>query len=306
MRLHGTWAASWHVCAAMALAGAFGHAPLLAPTSWAPPNDPTHALHRRFEWRQLLFTTCYLHSIVQERRKFGAIGFNVPYEFNQSDLSACTQFLQVRAKWIVGWGVGEALSGVAGSGMHQWGQPGAYTPCALPTAVEVPEPKHRPRPALLPPPSRTCWTWTPSARRSPTGPPSATWWPPSSTAAASRTTLTGCCWRRMQRSSTTRHVLGAEGGWVGVQAGQTFEGGWGGAGQGSRWALQVRRRPCATCRLCAALLAPFLLKLGSRTSPRHSSQNSTHPPTCCPAVRRAGGAAQELRAAPQLLRPRRR
>ena len=48
----------------------------------------------RMEWRQLLWVLCHLHSVTQERRKFGAMGWSVAYEFNQADLNACAYFLQ--------------------------------------------------------------------------------------------------------------------------------------------------------------------------------------------------------------------
>jgi len=46
------------------------------------------------KWRPLMFTTCFLHSIVQERRKFGPLGFCIPYEFNTADLEASLSYIE--------------------------------------------------------------------------------------------------------------------------------------------------------------------------------------------------------------------
>ncbi|KAK5620023.1 Dynein heavy chain 10, axonemal [Crenichthys baileyi] len=44
-------------------------------------------------FKSLVYVLAFFHAVVQERRKYGKIGWNVPYDFSESDFSVCMEIL---------------------------------------------------------------------------------------------------------------------------------------------------------------------------------------------------------------------
>ncbi|XP_009299843.1 dynein axonemal heavy chain 10 [Danio rerio] len=74
-------------------------------------------------FRSLVYVLAFFHAVVQERRKYGKIGWNVPYDFNESDFLVCMEILdtyltkaQNQGDEIIPWGslkylIGEVMYG---------------------------------------------------------------------------------------------------------------------------------------------------------------------------------------------------
>ncbi|XP_076263714.1 dynein heavy chain at 16F [Rhynchophorus ferrugineus] len=66
----------------------------------------------QYKWKAMLFGICMFHAVIQERKKFGPLGWNIVYEFNDSDRDfAFNTFRMFCAEGTIPWDALEYLTG---------------------------------------------------------------------------------------------------------------------------------------------------------------------------------------------------
>lgn len=58
-------------------------------------NDFLDSCKKAQQWRKLVFGLSFFHASIQERRKYGPLGWNILYEFNDSDLETSLTMLKM-------------------------------------------------------------------------------------------------------------------------------------------------------------------------------------------------------------------